>query len=295
MAARFFRVLLITLGILAILILAAIILAKPASPHPYFLQGPPRPWVIAHQGGDNLWPGDTLFAFQNAVDIGVDVLEMDMHQTADGVLVLMHDETVDRTTDGSGLIKEQTLADLKSLDAGYDWSPDEGVTYPFRGQSITIPTLEEVFQAFPDDWFNIEIKQVEPSVAVNFCSLIRQYNKQNQVLVASFHEQAMSEFRQACPEVATSGTRNELTLFFGLNTLFLGRVYSPNFHAVQAPEYSSGLHVLTPRFVSGAQQRGLEVHPWTINDTAEMEHFLDIGVDGIITDRPDLMLELLGR
>ena len=95
------------------------------------------PLVIAHQGGDGLWPGDTLFAYQNAVKLGVDVLEMDIHISKDEALVLMHDETVDRTTDGTGDIESMTLAELKQLDAGYDWTPDEGKTFPFRGQGIT--------------------------------------------------------------------------------------------------------------------------------------------------------------
>lgn len=281
-------------GIVLILIVL-ILLANPAEPHPYFTDGPPRPWVIAHQGGERIWPSDTLFAFQNAADIGADVLEMDMHMTADGVLVLMHDDTVDRTTDGSGAIKEKTLAEIKQLDAGHYWTADQGQTYPYRGQGITVPTLEEVFQAFPGKHLNIEIKQLEPSTAEPFCDLIREYEMQNYVLVASFHQQAMEEFRQVCPEVATSGTEDEIRTFFILNTAYLSSTLSPGYQAVQVPEYSSGLHVLTPHFVSGAHSRGLEVHPWTIDDPQDMQRFLDMGVDGIITDRPDLMLQLLNR
>lgn len=283
------------LGVLFLAVVLAAVLSQPAGEHPYFGGGPPRPWVIAHQGGDGLWPGNTLFAFQQAAEMGVDVLEMDLHQSADGVLVLMHDETVDRTTDGRGLIRELSLAELKQLDAGYDWSPDGEQSTPFRGQGIQVPTLEEVFQAFPDYLFNIEIKQVEPSVGAAFCDLIRQYGLEIRVLVASFHSQAMQDFRQACPQVATSATRSETTIFFALNSVYLGRLVTPPYQAVQVPEYSSGLRVLSPRFVRGAHGRGLEVHAWTINTTADMQRFLDMGVDGLITDRPDLLLELLER
>ncbi|MFN2198000.1 MAG: glycerophosphodiester phosphodiesterase [Anaerolineales bacterium] len=282
------------LGI-ALLIAILWLLARPAAPHPFFTGSPPRPWVIAHQGGDGLWPGDTLFALQNAEKLGVDVLEMDIHASADGIIVLMHDETVDRTTDGTGLIKEQTFAELQTLDAGYDWSPDDGATYPFRGQGIQITSLEEVFQAFPQKRMNIEIKQVDPPIAEEFCGLIRQYNMQERVLVASFHTEAMRAFRQACPEVATSGDQAEITRFFVLNTLFLGGLVSPDYTSVQVPEYSSGLHVLTPHFVRGAHGRGLEVHVWTVNQQEEMARFLDLGVDGIITDYPDRLLALLDR
>lgn len=295
MADRFGRLLFIFLLFGAGLLILLIVLASPSPTHPFFMEGPPRPWVIAHQGGDGLWPGDTLFAYENAAKLGVDVLEMDLHQTQDGVLVLMHDSTVDRTTNGSGEIRTMAYSAIQDLDAGYDWSSDGGATYPFRGAGITVPTLEDIFQAFPDAWMNIEIKQVEPSIGEAFCALIRQHQMQNQVLVASFHTQAMDDFRHACPEVATSGTRSELTLLYALTTLFLGRTLSPDYQAVQAPEFSSGLRVLSPRFIDSAHQSGLEVHPWTINETQEMQRFLEMGADGIITDRPDRMLELLDR
>lgn len=295
MGSRWLRLVLAVIGIIVFALLLAGLVSRPSGSHPFFSGGPPRPWVIAHQGGDGLWPGDTLFAFQNAADLGVDVLEMDLHRSADGVLVLMHDETVDRTTDGQGLIRELTLAELKQLDAGYDWSPEDGQGTPFRGMGIQVPALEEVFQAFPDYRYNIEIKQVQPAIGADLCGLIRQYQLEEQVLVASFHTQAMQEFRQACPEVATSSTRSETTVLFALNTLFIERLLEPPYQGVQVPEYSSGLRVLTPRFVQGAHNRGLEVHAWTINSTEDMQRFLRMGVDGLITDRPDRMLELLGR
>ena len=121
--------------------------------------------MIAHQGGDGLWPGNTLYAFEQAAALGVDVLEMDLHITKDGVLVINHDETVDRTTDGTGTIEDMTLAELKALDAGYDWSKDGGQTFPYRGMGLTIPTLEEIFQTFPEYHMTIEIKKTTGSMA----------------------------------------------------------------------------------------------------------------------------------
>lgn len=254
-----------------------------------------QPLVIAHQGGDGLWPGDTMFAFQRAVDLGVDMLEMDMHATSDGHLVMMHDAAVDRTTDGSGQIKDMTLAELKALDAGYDWSPDGGQTFPYRGQGITAATLDEVFTAFPGVPMNIEIKQVEPSIAGSFCEAIRQYGMVDKVLVASFRAQALEEFRQACPEVSTSTSEEEVRNFFFRHLAFLGGTYTPQAQAVQVPEYSAGFHVLTPRFVRDAHNRNLAVHAWTINQVDEMERMVELGLDGIITDYPDRLLEVLGR
>lgn len=289
-----------TWQVAAVLVLAVIgalrLLAQPAPRMPYYdSAGLNAPLVIAHQGGDGLRPGDTMFAYQNAVELGVDVLEMDIHITKDGVLVLMHDETVDRTTDGTGEIESMTLAELKKLDAGYDWSPDDGKTFPYRGQGVQVTTLEEVFQAFPDKHMTIEIKKSNASMIQPFCDLIREYNMQDKVLAASFYDEKIQEFRAACPEVAASSAKQETTVFVILSKAFLSGFYSPKFIALQVPEESGGITVMTEAFVRAAHRRGLAVEPWTINDQETMQKFIDWGVDGIISDRPDLMLELLGR
>lgn len=254
-----------------------------------------RPLVIAHQGGEGLRPSNTLAAFENAVAMGVDLLEMDIHASADSVLVVIHDDSVDRTTNGSGRVKDLTLAEIKALDAGDYWTTDGGQTYPFRGQGITIPTLEEVLQAFPGQRMNIEIKQAEPPIGTLFCDLLRQYDMTDRVLVASFNQSAMDDFRAVCPGVATSATEAEVRTFFYYH-LALGTVfYRPpvGISAVQVPEERSGFHILTDRFVRGAHSKGLEVHAWTINETAAMQRVLDSGVDGVITDYPDRLLNLL--
>lgn len=284
------------LGLFLIAIIASFRLSSlPAMEHPYYSADLKYPLVIAHQGGDSLWPGDTLFAFQNAVELGVDVLEMDIHITKDGALILMHDETVDRTTDGTGEIESMTLAELKQLDAGYDWSPDEGKTFPFRGQGITVTALEEVFQAFPDKRMTIEIKKSNASMIKPFCDLIRRYNMQEKVLVASFYDDKMKDFRTECPEVATSSAKQETTQLVLMSKAFLAGFYSPNFLALQVPQESGGITVMTESFVKAAHSRGLAVEVWTINDAETMRKLIGWRVDGIITDRPDLILELLGR
>ena len=285
----------IVLSIFVLVLFVAALLAKRAPEHPYYAANMSYPLVIAHQGGDGLWPGDTMYAFEHAVALGVDVLEMDIHITKEGVLVINHDETVDRTTDGTGEIEAMTLEELKTLDAGYDWSVDDGATYPYRGMGITITTLEEIFQAFPQYHMTIEIKKTERSMAEPFCNLIRQYDMQDKVLVASFHDERMDEFRQVCPEVATSSARQETTFFVLMSKAFLGRLYSPKFYSLQVPEESSNITVMTAQFVRAAHERNIRVEPWTINDPAQMKLYIEWGVDGIITDRPDVMLEVLGR
>jgi len=283
------KIVLVILAILAVFRLTS----KPAADHPYYAVDSDHPLVIAHQGGDGLWPGDTMFAFQNAADMSADVLEMDAHITKDGVLILMHDETVDRTTNGTGEIESMTLDEIKQLDAGYDWTPDEGATFPFRGQGVTVPTLEEVFLAFPNMRMTIEIKKTKASISKPFCDLIRKHNMEDKVLIASFHDDRLEEFRAECPEVATSSAKNETTVFVLLTKPFLGGFYSPKFFSLQVPEESSGIKVMTLAFVKAAHERNIAVEPWTINDEETMKKFIAWGVDGIITDRPDLMLQVL--
>ncbi len=288
--------LLVAIAVGVMLYLIALITAKPAPASPWFAPraGDHQPLVLAHQGGEGQWPSNTLLAFQNAAQAGADVLDTDMHMTKDGVPILMHDETVDRTTDGTGAIRDLTLAQIKQLDAAYDFSTDEGQTFPYRGQGVTVPTLEELFQTFPDKRFGIEIKQTEPlETAQRFCALIRQYQMQGKVLVSSFRQENMDAFRRECPEVATSATENEVKLFYVLHLLGMTRAFTPSYSSFQVPEESGGIYLLTPQFRDAARERNLPIVPWTINEAADLQRMIDLGVDGINTDYPDRLLELL--
>ena len=269
------------------------VIANPIPQHPFFNQE--SVLVMAHRGGRNLWPENTLYAFERSVDLGVDVLEMDVHSTNDGAIIVMHDSSVDRTTNGTGPIQDFTLADLQTLDAGYSWTEDEGQTYPYRNQNILVPTLEKVFKSFPDVKMNIEIKQTQPSIVVPLCEIIRAYQMTEKVLIASFDMDTIEEFRNTCREVAATAGEDEVRMLYILSRVYLGRLYQPPAEAVQVPEYWGDIHVLTERFVKAAQNRNIEVHVWTINDEESMRLMLDIGVDGIITDNPDRLLNLLGR
>lgn len=283
--------------VLLIVLFLFLVFTPDAPAHPYY-EGVTAPQVIAHQGGDGIWPGNTLFAFEKAVEIGADVLEMDAHITRDGHIVLMHDETVDDTTDGTGLIEEMTLEELKQLDAAYDWSKDGGQTFPYRGQGIRVPTLAEVFEKFPQMRYVIEIKKSGIPVEQPLCDLIRQYNMQEKVLVASFHDAVMQTFRAACPEVATSASRGEVTQFVLLGKIFLSGLVAPAYQAIQPPydpAESYNIPIMTKRFIREAHAKNIRVEPWTVNDPELMRQYIEWGVDGIITDRPDLMIEVLGR
>jgi glycerophosphoryl diester phosphodiesterase len=268
-------------------------LGSSAGEHPYFTPDKERPLVMAHRGGGGLWPENTLYAFERAARMGADVIESEIHSTADNHLVVIHDETVDRTTNGTGPVNLLTLKELKEFDAGYNWTADGGRSFPFRGKGITIPTLEEVFTGLPNMRINIDIKQINPSLAAPLCEMINSFDLVEKVMVASFNNRAINDFRRACSGVATSASRREVTLFFLMNLVFLGKTYRPACHALQIPEYSSGLHVLTKRFLQTAQGLNLKVHVWTVNQVEDMKRLVELGVDGIITDYPDQLISVL--
>ena len=241
--------------------------------------------VIAHGGGRGLRPNDTLEAALHADRLGTDVLEIDIHASRDGVLVLSHDASVDGMTDGTGLIREMSFAELQKLDAAAGFEGGDGVS--LRNTGVRIPALEAVFTALPGARYIIEIKQQQPSIAAALCRMIRKHGLQRQVLVASFGNQAIREFRGDCPEVATSLSQPETTWLVVLQKLGLAHLYPLEGVALQVPLQSSGITVVTPGFLHDMQARGLRVQVWTINDEQQMRELIGLGVDGIITDYPD--------
>ena len=262
--------------------------------HPFFKAAENKPEVIAHRGGAAQWPGETVFAFEQAVALGVDVIEMDVHSTADDVLVLMHNPTVDDTTEGTGPVHGFKFDDLRKLDAGYRWTAD-GKTFPFRGQGIKVPTLEEVLMRFPGQRMNIEIKQKEPSIVEAFAEMLRKHKMRDKVLVASMSDEAMEHFRRVAPEVATSAARTELIKFILMSRLLPPSAKAPDTDSIQVKSKFSFLPIMTTRVVRAAHRLGLPIHAWTVNDLADMRRVIALGVDGIITDFPGPLMEVLGR
>lgn len=247
--------------------------------------------VIAHRGGKGLAPENTLVAFALAAELGTDVLELDVHGTADGELIVIHDATLLRTTEADGAVAEKTLTELSHLNAGYRFEV-EG-QWPYRDASVQLPTLNEVFSRHPNSRFIVEIKQVVPSIAERLCQEIRQHNLLEHVIVGSFHTRTLEDFRAACPQALTSASRGEVTEFFILNLLGLSHWYDTEAVAFQVPLEFSGITLVDERFVRNVQAQGIAVQVWTINDADVMRGLIDLGVDGIITDYPDRLIELL--
>ena len=249
--------------------------------------------LFAHRGGEGRWPSNTLLGFEQSLKLGADVLELDIHRTADNVLVVRHDPVVDTTTNGQGRICDLSLADIKKLDAGYTWSADGGASFPFRGLGVTIPTLAEVIRAFPNARLNIDIKPEDPPVVHNFCKMLNEYNLLAQVTVGSFHDRQLELFRQVCPAIATAAGVSETRRFLVLSRLFLDRFFRSPARAFQVPEYAGRLRLVTPRFIRRAHARGLQVHIWTVNEVPDMQRLIAWGVDGLMTDYPDRLAEVL--
>lgn len=265
--------------------------AQPVTPGAWLEQAPVM--VIAHRGASGHAPENTLPAFQLALEMGAHALEMDVTLTADGEVVLMHDPTVDRTTDGTGDITTLTLAQVKALDAGYGFTAPDG-SHPFRGQGIEVPTLSEVLTTFPDALLLLDVKtEGGLPLADRVVEVIRAHEAVDRVMIGAFDGDIMRRIRQQLPGVTTSLAEDESILFFALQVPRLHQWYRPPAPALQVPEYSGRIHVLTPRFVAAAHQLGMKVHVWTVNDAGDMARFVDMGVDGLITDYPDRALEVL--
>jgi len=262
----------------------------------------------AHQGGAREAPSSTLHAFRRACAVGAHALEMDVHCTIDGVLVVCHDATVDRTTAASGRIAELTMAQLSELDNAYWWVPGEEAVqdrvdaeYELRGRAphdrtLGVATLAEVLDEFRHVYLNLDIKGTPPHVEAyesKLADLLRTYDRVDDVIVASFHDEALHRFRVAAPEIATS--------FALMESIHAGQALrngtpvdkSGGQVALQVPHRLHGVEVVDPNVVEQAHRSGLAVHVWTIDDRVEMAELLAMGVDAIITDVPSVLAAVL--
>jgi glycerophosphoryl diester phosphodiesterase len=254
--------------------------------HPY-LAG--SPLLIAHRGGAGLAPENTLEAFDGALsDWGADMLELDVRATRDGVVVVIHDDTVDRTCEGRGRVQDLTWDEIRTLDAGYHFVDPEGDP-TFRGRGVRVPRIEDVLDAFPDTRLNVEAK--DSRSAPMLVRAILQRKAEGRVLVAAEWERNRRSVRGYPGPWGAS--RRHLSLFTLLHRTPLSSVYTPKCDVLQVPEKHRGMRVLSPRFIREAHRRNLPVHVWTVDEVDDMKRFLAWGVDGIQTDRPERLARVL--
>jgi glycerophosphoryl diester phosphodiesterase len=254
------------------------------------------PTNFAHRGDSTRAPENTLDAFQRAVEAGAGGLELDVHLTRDGHVVVIHDPSVDRTTSGSGAVAGVPLAGLRGMDAGHRFSPDGGRTYPYRGQGLRVPTLAEVLEEFPEVSVNIDIKDIRPGYEEAVIGTLRKTGAEGRTLVASKYHAAVRRVRKLSGgSVATGASRLEVGIFYLLSRLRLEGLLRPDYDALQVPVYYGGLALVTRRFVEAAHARGVRIDAWTINDPAEMHRLLDLGVDVVMTDLPEALAGVLAE
>ena len=273
-----------------------------------------NPWLsrriigYAHQGGSHEAPSSTLYAISQALAAGASAIELDVHATADRRLVVCHDATVDRTTDGSGEIAQLTLDELRQLDNAY-WfvagtdvdheAPDEA--YLLRGRapddpSLGIATLDEVLEAFPGVVVNLDIKRTAPEVEpyeALLAATLEEHDRHADVIVASFSDLALRSFRAASPGTPTSAATMETATF--VRAVRAGEELPElDVMALQVPESFAGVQVVDAEVLAAAHEAGIAVHVWTVNERDSMERLVALGVDGVISDRPTLLAEVLG-
>jgi glycerophosphoryl diester phosphodiesterase len=253
-----------------------------------------KPRVFGHRGASGRAPENTLDAFDAAVEAGATLLELDVHGTRDGEVVVLHDAELDRTTDGSGPVRERTLAEVRALDAGAKFE-DAGGKRPFAGRGVRVPTLDEVLERYARIPLNIEIKQLEPSIEDAVFSKIDDHGARERVLLAAESQEILTRIRAGAGGALTGSSADEVLDFY--NRLQAGRLdeYAAAGFALQVPHFYEDIEVVTGAFVDAAHRAGMEVHVWTINDPSEMHALLDLDVDGLMSDFPERIVQVLAE
>lgn len=252
----------------------------------------PGPIAFAHRGGAGEAPENTLVAFEIAVTLGYKYLETDAHITRDGVLVAFHDDRLDRVTDRRGAIAGLAVTEVEAADAGYAFSPDGGGTFPFRGRGVRVPRLDDLLVRWPDVRVNIDPKA--DACVVPLAELLDRLHAWDRVCIGSFSDRRLRRIRElgrgrACTSMGPHAVAlARVTATFGL---------MPRLGAdcLQVPTHRGPVPIVTERFVMAAHRAGLAVHVWTINDEPTIDRLLELGVDGVMSDRLRLLQNVLRR
>lgn len=255
--------------------------------HPFFAGS--WPVVIGHRGTAGTRPENTMVSFAQALEDGADIIECDLHLTKDGEIVLIHDPTLERTTDGTGPVGSYTLAELKEFDAGYRFTPDGGKTFPFRGQGHTIPTLREALEAFPDTRFCLELKDKGNELVEKAIDMIVSHQRPDKTLLATFNFASQRHIYRYLDRIGveipvTASQPEAIAAVIGAKTGFLPPPGKVDIFAL--PPERKGIKLLTPAFNDYIHRHGRLVSAWTIDDPGEIRMFLDQGVDAIVTNYP---------
>lgn len=257
-----------------------------------------RPIVLAHRGGSHIAPEHTIVAFEKAFELGVDGFEVDIRLTKDEEIIVFHDDTVDRTTDGFGFVKDYTLVELKKLNAGYHFVDSEG-HYPYKEHKLEILTLRELLEKFPNTYINIDMKDNSDTyegslIPSKLWRLIEELQVENRIVVTSFFSEQVDRFNlYAQNRVALGAGEHDVKKAFTAFTSQFKHLYHPKVDVFQIPVKSNLFSLDSSKFIAFLTNLNIPVHYWTVNDAETMRRLIQNGANGIVTDRPDIAVPLL--
>lgn len=261
----------------------------------------------AHRGASRQFPQNTLDAFRRAQEILPGCLiETDVRMTRDGAVVVIHDEMLDHNTSGTGPVRGMALDVIRDLDAGFGITFDGGISFPFRGKGFRIPLLSEALDAFPGARFSIDIKDNDFAAAEKVMKILRERNAGVRVIVGSFHDRIVQFVRRHDAVWYTSFCKNEVIRFLVAQKLGVSRLMRVKGDGMLIPEFAGGSHyeymgkrstggmrIITPGLIGAAHRRGIPVLAWTVNRPDNMSRLIEWGIDGIVTDRIDILKEVM--
>lgn len=293
----------VTLWIVAVTVAHFLTFVRQEKP---FVKGLADFTVAGHRGASGNYPGNTIQAFRATLEIdSASLLEMDLWQSRDGYAMVIHDGTVDAITENKGEVSSFTLEELQGMDAGYRWTPG-GIKYPFRGQGYRVPSLAEVLESFPQTRMSLDIKANDTDFARRVLDQVQRSGAGDYVVVGSFHSEIHEIIRSEYPDIATSFSEKEFKKFFIMYKIGLAGFYRPKDDVMMIPEFSDGdqpeylgedasqgFRVLTEGLVREAHRKKIPVFAWTINRRENMERLHSWGIDGIVTDYPDILKEVI--
>ena len=249
--------------------------------------------LIAYRGGAGERPENTLVAFEHALSLSAKiVIDLDLQVTADGAVVVIHDSTLERTTNGTGLVAEHSLAEITRLDAGYRFQASAG-QLPYRGQGLEIPTLENVLKTFSAARFILDLRANDPSQVELVMRIVDDCRAADRVIIVSEHDAMIARFRRLRPQWRFGAPTNEVRKIVLASKVLLHSFVSAPASYFMIPESHGRLRVLTPRLLGELQRRNKRTWVWTINESDDARRLRDLGVDGIFTDYPARLLAAL--
>jgi glycerophosphoryl diester phosphodiesterase len=256
----------------------------------------PGPWLVAHRGGSRLAPENTLAAFERATALGADALEIDLRLTADGTVVVFHDEETARLTGEAGTIEGRPLSSVRALDAAFGFSGDGGAAHPLRGSGIRVPTFAEALERFPRMRFSVDAKTPDARLAEGLADVVRAAGAVGRVCVGSFFDAQAERLGRLLPDACRYLPQEAATCHvMNAKSDGAGAGCPRGYDLASLPHRLGDLTVVDAKVVTYFHARGVPVHVWTVDDEREMRELLAIGVDGIVTDRPEVLKRVLGR